>query len=216
MKKLMDRIGETVKGHIEEAKLSPLEDEIRKYMLREFAANGRVPSTEKIMEELRLFSVDVVNQTIEKLQKYDIITRNRDEIISAYPFSATKTRHRVIFDDGHAVYALCATDALGIHFMLGTDITILSECPECEKEMRIVVKGGKIESFNPDGIIEFVSNRERGVCTAETLCPFINFFCSEKDLKEWREKNSEYKNGEIYSLSDALEHGRIIFGDFLK
>lgn len=216
MKRLMDRIGETVKGHIEKAKLSPLEDEIRKYMLREFAVNGRVPSPEKIIEELRLSTVDVVHQTIEKLQKYDIITRKRDKIISAYPFSAVKTRHKVIFNDGHEVYALCATDALGIHFMLGKDITILSGCPECEKEIEIVVKNGKIDSCNPEGIIEFVSNRERGICTAETLCPFINFFCSERDLREWREKNSEYEKGEIYSLSDALEHGRIIFGDFLK
>lgn len=79
-----------------------------------------------------------------------------------------------------------------------------------------MVKDGKIDSCNPEGIIEFVSNRERGECTAENLCPFINFFCSGQDLEEWRKKNSEYKNGEIYSLSDALEHGRIIFGNFLK
>ncbi len=53
----------------------------------------------------------------------------------------------------------------GIHFMLEKDITVLSRCPGCEKEIRIVVKGDKIDSCNPDGIIEFVSNRERGVCT---------------------------------------------------
>ncbi len=82
--------------------------------------------------------------------------------------------------------------------------------------MMILVKDGKIDSFNPDGIIEFVSNRERGECTAETLCPFINFFCSEKDLEEWREKNPEFRYGEIYSLDNALEHGKTIFGDFLK
>ncbi len=42
-KRLMDRIGETVKGRIAEAELSPLEDEIRKNILREFARNGRPP-----------------------------------------------------------------------------------------------------------------------------------------------------------------------------
>jgi Alkylmercury lyase len=216
VKRLMDKIGETVKGSIAEAKLSPLEDEIRKYILRDFAKNGRPPSPEEILKELSVSSIDVVHQTNEKLQKFDIISKKKDKITSAYPFSATRTRHKVIFEDRHEVYALCATDALGIHFMLGEDIIIQSRCSECEKEMRIGVKNGKIDSCNPDGIVEFVSNRERGVCAAETLCPFINFFCSGKDLEEWRKKNSEYKNGEIYSLSDALEHGRIIFGNFLK
>lgn len=216
MKRLMDKIGETVKGSIAEAKLSPLEDEIRKYILREFAKNGRAPSTEEIMKELSVSSIDVVYQTNEKLQKFDIITKKKDKIIYAYPFSATRTRHKVIFEDEREVYALCATDALGIHFILGEDIIILSRCPACEREIIVVVKDGKIDSCNPEGIIEFVSNRERGECTAENLCPFINFFCSGQDLEEWRKKNSEYKNGEIYSPGDALEHGRIIFEDFLK
>ncbi|MFQ5924886.1 MAG: organomercurial lyase [Dehalococcoidia bacterium] len=216
MKRLMDRIGETVKGRIAEAKLSPVEDEIRKYILREFASNGRPPTSGEIMKGLGLSSVNIVYQTMGKLEKADILSRKGGEIVSAYPFSAAETHHKVIFEDGHEVYALCATDALGIHFMLDKDITIISKCPRCEKEMRIVVKDGQIDSYDPEGIIEFVSNRERGGCTAETLCPFINFFCSKQHLKEWSEKNPEYRKGEIYSLSDVLEHGKTIFGDFLK
>lgn len=216
MERLMGKIGETVKSHIEEAKLSPLENEIRKHILREFAKNGKPPSSKEIMEGLKLSSLDTVHQAIEKLQKFDIITMKGNEIISAYPFSAMKTHHKVIFEDGHEVYALCATDALGIHFMLDKSITVLSRCPECEKEIRIVAKDSKIGSCNPEGTIEFVSNRERGECTAESLCPFINFFCSSKDLEEWRRKNPEFRQGEIYSLDDALEHGKTIFGDFLK
>lgn len=216
MKRLMDKIGETVKSHIEDAKLTPFEDEIRKHILREFAKNGRPPLPKDIMEGLKLSSLDAVHQAIEKLQKFDIITIKGNEIISAYPFSAMKTHHKVIFDDGNEVHALCATDALGIHFMLGKDITILSRCPGCEKEIGIVVKDGRIGSCNPEGTIEFVSNRERGGCTAETLCPFINFFCSSKDLEEWRRKNPEFTQGEIYSLEEALEHGKTIFGNFLR
>lgn len=216
MRGVLDKIGKTVKEHIAEAELSPLEDEIRKYILREFARNGRPPDIKEIAEGLTLSSIDVVNQTIEKLERADILSKKGDEIISAYPFSTVETRHKVIFEDGHEVYALCATDALGIYFMLNENIIILSKCPECEKEMRIVIKEGKIDSYHPDGIIEFVSNRERGRCTAETLCPFINFFCSKEHLKKWREKNLEFRSGEIYSLNEALEHGKTIFGDFLK
>jgi hypothetical protein len=216
MKRLIERIGETVKGRMAEAKLTSREDEIRKYILSEFARNGRAPTSGEIVDGLRLSSVSIVNQTIEKLHKADILSMKGDNIISAYPFSAIDTRHKVIFGDGHEVYALCATDALGVHFALNEDIKVVSKCPECEKEMIIMVKDGQIDSGEPEGIIEFVSNRERGRCTAETLCPFINFFCSKKHLEEWKEKNPEYRSGEIYSLNEALEHGKTIFGDLLK
>lgn len=216
MKGLMDRIGETVKGQVTGAKLSPMESEIRKYILREFARNGRPPIPGEIVGGVDKSSIDIVNQTLEKLQQADILSRTGGEITSAYPFSANETHHKVIFSDGREVYALCSTDAMGIHFMLTEDITVLSRCPHCSGEMRIVVKDGQIDRYNPDGIIEFVGNRERCGCTAENLCPFINFFCSEKHLEEWMEENPEYKDGEIYSLNDALEHGKTIFGGFLK
>ncbi len=215
-KRLMDRIGETVKGRIAEAELSPLEDEIRKYILKGFARNGIPPSPKEIVKELGLSSIDVVHQTFEKLHTFDIIMNKKDKIISAYPFSATKTLHKVIFEDGHEVYALCATDALGIHFMLKKDITILSRCPECEKEIQIVVKNGQIDSCNPEKAIEFVSKRESGRCTAENLCPFINLFCTKRHLEMWKEKNPEFKDGEIYSPNEAMVHGKTIFGDFLE
>lgn len=216
MKGLMDKIGKTVKDHLVEAKLSSLEDEIRKYILREFVRSGRPPDIKEIAEGLTLSSIDVVNQTIEKLEEADILLRKGDNIVCAYPFSAIETPHKVILEDGREVYALCATDALGIHFMLAKDVTILSRCPECNKEIRVAAKDGKIDSYHPDGTIEFVSNRETDRFTAEALCPFINFFCSTGHLEEWRERNPEYRSGEIYSLSEALEHGKNIFGDFLK
>ncbi len=212
----MDKSLETAKGRISEAELIPLEDEIRKYILRGFARTGGPPTPEEITEGLGLSSVDMVNQTIEKLETADILSTGEGKIVSAYPFSALETPHKVVFEDGPEVYALCATDALGIHFMLDKDITVLSKCPECEKEMRIVVKAGGIDSFDPEGIIEFVSSREGDGCMAETLCPFINFFCSKGHLEEWRRRNPEYRSGEIYSISDVLEHGRVIFGDLLK
>lgn len=216
MKSLMDRIGETVKGRLAEAKLDPLEDKIRKYILREFAKNGSPPTTGEIIKGLGLSSLHVVNQAIEKLQKADILLTKGDKIICAYPFSTSETRHKVVFDDSHWVFALCATDALGAHFMLNEDITVISKCPECGKDIKIIVRGGHIDSRNPEDMVEFVSERERGNCAAETYCPFINFFCSRDHVEKWREKNPEYGKGELYSPNEALESSKTIFGDFLK
>lgn len=212
----MDNIRKTVKDRIAGAELSPVEEEIRKYILSEFAEHGRPPTPSEIKKGLGLSSVHIINQTIEKLERADILSKKGDEIISAYPFSATVTSHKVIFEDGHEVYALCAMDALGIHFMLDKNITIMSRCPECKKEIKIIVKNRLIDSCKPKEVVEFVCSMKKCGCTAEAVCPFINFFCSMGHLKKWREQNVQNSGGEIYSLSEALEHGRIIFENLLK
>lgn len=213
---LIERIGESVRGRRAAAELDPVEDEIRGFILRKFAATGKAPSLQEIGEEMGLASVESINRTVEKLERADILTRKGGVIVSAYPFSAQETRHRVVFADGRQVYALCATDALGIHFMLNEPITILSRCPCCEWETKVTVKNGMIDSCKPGGMLEFVSERERCGCTAETCCPYINFFCSREHLSSWREQNPDLAYGETYTLDEALRHGKMIFEDSLR
>ncbi len=216
LKSLMDQIGETVRGRLAEARLSHAEDDVRKYILKEFAGTGKPPSEKTVAKAMKLPSLESAHRLVEKLHKADILTKEGGEIISAYPFSAKATRHKVIFQDGREVYALCATDAIGIHFMLHEDNSVRSRCPECENEIKIEVKDGKVAACVPEGVVEFVSSREQCGCTAKTFCPFMNFFCSEAHLEKWREKNPAYGKGEMYQLHQVLEHGKHIFGDFLK
>ncbi len=216
VKSLMDQIGATVRGRLAEANLSPSENESRKFILKEFARTGKPPAEQTIVEAMKLPSIESVRRFIERLHKADILTVEGGEIVSAYPFSAKKSRHKVMFPDGHEIYSLCATDALGIHFMLGENITVRSRCPECEGEMKIEVKDGKIASHAPEGVVEFVSSGDHCGCTAKTFCPFMNFFCSKDHLEKWREKNPASAAGEMYQLQQVLEHSKNIFGDFLK
>ncbi len=216
MKQLLGQIGETVRRRTAEAKLIPLEDDARKYILKEFAANGKPPTLSALMRKMKLSSIEAARRITERLCRADILTKEGGKIISAYPFSARATRHRVAFKDGHEVYALCATDAVGIHFMLHRPITVRSLCPACENEMTIVMKDGRVDSVNPAGIVQFVSSSGECGCTAKTFCPNMNFFCSEKHVAEWRERNPALGNGELYSLQQTLEYGRHIFGSFLE
>ena len=119
MKSLMDQIGETVRGRLAAAQLSSAEDDVRKYILKEIARTGKAPSDKIIAEVMNLPSIGSAHRLVERLHKADILTKEEGEIVSAYPFSAKQTRHKVAFPDGHEIYSLCATDALGIHFMLG-------------------------------------------------------------------------------------------------
>ena len=168
------------------------------------------------MDELKIKSSADVERTIEKLCQADILAKKDGRIISSYPFSAVGTRHRVLFKDGHEVFALCAIDALGIHSMLGEDITVISRCVECDRELRIVIEDSKIVSSTPDGIVAYVNAGDMCGRVSDTCCPHINFFCSDDDLCQWMWVNPQFENGEPYSLEDALEYGKTIFGDLLK
>jgi hypothetical protein len=215
-KSLIGQITEAVRGRLAEAHLSGQEEDGRKYILREFARTGGPPTSAAIAAALKLPSEEAAEKIVEKLNQSDILTCEGKTIVSAYPFSARQTRHKVVFSDGREVHALCATDALGMHFMLGEDITVRSRCPGCEQEMTIGVKGDSIASAVPDGIVEFISKQEHCGCTARTFCPFMNFFCSREHLEAWRERNAANGAGEMYELREVLEHGKRIFGDFLK
>ncbi len=114
MKSLMDQIGATVRRRLAEANLSQSENETRKYILREFARTGKPPAETAMVAAMKLPSIESLRRFIERLHKADILTVEDGEVISAYPFSARQTRHKVVFSDGREIYSLCATDAMGI------------------------------------------------------------------------------------------------------
>ena len=216
MKRFFEQIGETVADRLAAMELSAVDERIRNFILCYFAENSAGPTFMEIKNRLKLASIDMVKQTVRKLRDGDILTVRENEIISSYPFSAAETRHKVIFADGHEVFATCATDAFGIHFLLAKDIKILSRCPQCEQQLTIKVKEGRINSQDPDEIIEFVSREKKCGCNAESLCPFINLFCSDEHLNEWLKGNAELQKGETFSLQEVVEHGKSIYGDLLE
>jgi hypothetical protein len=210
----MENLEKTVKGRVAGANLSHREDEVRKYILRWIARNGKPPSYTDIMKGLKL-SADEVKHAIGRLHDADIVSARNGRITSAYPFSANETRHKIAFNDGHTAYALCAVDALGINFMLGEDIVIRSGCPKCEIEQSIVVKNGRIVSRDPEETIVFISGESDCGRVADTCCPLINFFCSGPHLQQWKWENPRLARGETYTLEEALEYGKQIFGGML-
>jgi len=195
-------------------------------VLRVFAATGSPPSSKEITEMLSVTpdipdmltvpSEITVIQALARLHAADILTLRGGVIVSAYPFSAAETRHLVVFSDGHAVNALCATDALGIHFMLGKDITVRSLCPECGREIVIILKNGKVISCDPPSAIEFVKARDRCGCSADACCPDLNFFCDPNHLARWKECGLQSREGMVFTLEEALEESRMIFEGLLR
>ncbi|MBP1928965.1 hypothetical protein J2741_001512 [Methanolinea mesophila] len=174
-----------------------------------------LPKIPAVSDVLPVPSEIEVLQALARLHAADILTLRGGRIVAAYPFSAAETRHLVVFSDGHTAYALCAADALGIHFLLDEDITVRSLCPECGREIVIVLEGGKIQSCDPAGAIEFVKARDRCGCHADACCPDLNFFCGPDHLAQWQECGVHSREGVVFSLEEALEESRSIFKGFL-
>jgi hypothetical protein len=215
-RRIITSLRNTVMERVKKANLTPQEENIRKYILKSMAKEGKPPSVEEIRIELKINSISTVESAIAKLHDADILSLNTNKITTVYPFSVARTNHRVIFDDGQEVYALCAIDALGIHSMLNRDTTIKSRCVECNRELTIVIKDGRIISADPENIVVYLNNRSDCNRVADTCCPHINFFCSKDELYQWIWVNPEFENGEICSLEDALECGIDIFKNLQK
>jgi DNA-binding transcriptional ArsR family regulator len=213
--RLMDRIGSSVRDRCRDAALTRFEDDVRICILREFARRGRPPTVAEIAEHVNGASEKTVQEAIARLEAADLLTTSDGAIAAAYPFSADPTRHTVVFADGRAVHALCATDAMGIHFMLGVEITVQSHCPECEREVVLHLRDGAIAERAPDDAVEFAAVSELSGCTAGTCCPTINLFCGRDHADRWAERHPEVAGGEVYTLEDALDDGKLIFGELL-
>jgi len=213
--RLMDRISISVRDRCRDAGLTPFEDDVRICILREFALTGEPPTVAAIVERVDGAVEGTVQRAIARLEAADLLVTRDGAIAAAYPFSADPTRHTVAFADGHAVHALCATDAMGIHFMLGEEVTVRSRCPECEREIVLLLRDGAIAGRAPDDAVEFAAITKRCGCTAETCCPNINLFCGRDHADRWTGRHPEFADGEIYTLEEALEDGRMIFGEFL-
>ena len=206
----------TVARRLAQAKLSDVEDRARRYILRHFAVNGRAPGLAGLQRELRLPSDEDAVAILTKLDAADLIVYEpaTASITAAYPFSGKPTGHRVEVGN-RTLHALCAIDALGIPFMLDAPGVIRSECFWCHAPVRVHVEGGGIAMHWPASVVAWYPEKDSCGCTATSRCVLINFFCSEDHLGAWRKANPR-EEGTALNLQEAVEAGRMIFGELLR
>lgn len=206
----------TVAQRQTQANLSELEDWVRRYVLLRFAETGQPPELADLQREFQLGSVEEASAILRKLDGADLIVYQPTavRIIAAYPFSAEPTAHQV--EIGRRVlHALCAIDALGIPSMLDASAVIRSQCFWCHAPVEVRVHNGRVAQHQPTALIVWYPEKESCDCVATSRCVLINFFCSADDLAAWREANPD-ERGIALTLEEALEAGRIIFGNLLR
>ncbi|MHA2182736.1 MAG: alkylmercury lyase family protein [Promethearchaeota archaeon] len=189
------------------------ENNVRQDILIQTPILGRIPAIYEIRSNFQHLSTDTFSRIINQLDEVDAIHLNESKtmIEAAYPFSGLKTDHLVKFkkDSFKKIYAMCAIDALGIPFMLNSDIEINSKCFHCDDEIKVEIVNHEITSLTPKKPIVW-GHMEYSCCAATSLCNNINFFSSEQHFKEWVEKVGK-KKGFVLQIQEAFYLGKQFF-----
>lgn len=204
---------------LSQARLEPREEAVRRYILTQYPLLGRAPSCQEIAAALGFNEPDHVRAILERFHELDLLYLDPEsrEICLAYPFSTVPTKHLVQFRDwteAKPLYALCAVDALGIPFMVGRDLSIVSACAYCETAIKIEVRDRMITACTPAETVVWVGLAYSGHA-ATSICPTLDFFCSSAHVAAYRQARP-HEAGHVLGLGEALYLGKGIFEDLLK
>jgi hypothetical protein len=85
---------------------------------------------------------------------------------------------------GLQVYAMCAIDALGLPFMLGTDAVITSTDPHNREPIQVTIVDRGV-TFRPPGTVVVYAATAAIGRSVDTCCSTINFFTSPDSAQAW-------------------------------
>jgi hypothetical protein len=156
------------------------------------------------------FSADALPELVER----DLAQLGPDaQIVVAYPFSASPTRHRVLTEDGRAYWAMCAIDALGMPFLLHQAAEIRARERGGDRAITIAIDpDAQTVRADPADAAVAVARAGDG-CAAGCACPHINLFASTAAAERHLVASELY--GTILDVPGAMEAGRRVFGDLL-
>jgi hypothetical protein len=193
--------------------LTDPERELYLWILRRFAVTGR-PSSAAIREEANALGVEF-ERALATLARRDLVHLGADsEIAVAYPFSGRPTAHRVRFQSGHEVDAMCAIDALGIAPMFAQPIEITSRDPVTEEQIRVRLAPDGQGRWRPESTVVVSGAIARQCESFCGCCRVLNFFAKSANGRAWLAQHPDVR-GDVVSMPDAITAGRAVFGDVL-
>lgn len=206
-----DTFGVTLMHHAQ-ATLTPELRELHRAILTSFVDTGVAPTTAWVGDAATRLGLDP-DQALADLADADLVHLAHGVVTVAYPFSGTRTPHRVQLVDGPAVWAMCAGDALGIPPMTGRDATITSVDPHTSQPIEVSWTDGRW-IWAPDTAVVLLAATTGCGTAAEAACRHIDFFATA-DNAAAHLRDHPALTGEIYDQTAAVDAGRIIFGSLL-
>ncbi|MFE9695183.1 alkylmercury lyase family protein [Micromonospora sp. NPDC005806] len=186
--------------------------QVHQTILRHFAATGTAPTDTDIRAAMKAADLDTADALRELAREDLVAVDSAGRLVAAYPFSPTPTPHVVSLGDVE-VYAMCAIDALGMPFMLGTDVTITSADPHTGQPIRVTVANGAATYQPADAVVVYAATGDTGR-SVDTCCSTINFFTSAANAQAWITAHPRLA-ATILDQGQAVTLGRDIFEPLL-
>ena len=200
-------------GQARTARLSQPEREFYFWILRSFAA-GTPPEGKPTRQAAARFGLDA-EHALAVFAREDLVQADAGgRPLVAYPFSAEERGHRVLIDE-HWVEAMCAIDALGIAPMLELTIEIVSRDPLSGGEVWVRLDPAEGAWWEPTEAVVLAGSACREGPSFRGCCGVPNFFESKENAERYLRDHPEISGAPI-SPPDAIEIGRVVFGDVLK
>jgi alkylmercury lyase len=175
--------------------------ELIPHIVRALAQGPPVP-IEEIAVAAGLPSADV-----ERLLRSQPGTEWDDEArLVGFGLTPTPTEHRFTVA-GKTLYTWCATDTLFFTAILGRATLVESTCPASGEIVKIELNPDAVVSVTPKETV--VSQLLHGELLADVraqVCDHGHFFASPAAASTW---TVEHPDGEVLSVTDAFEHGRL-------
>ena len=144
----------------------------------------------QLYEEIQLGRIDIpfIPEYKSLLESHNIVVCE-NKLTAVYPFSLNETNKHVYFKDNDErhVYAMCAIDAIGIHYVTGRRITIRAVDEFTNESCELRVDNGEVCADYP--IYVLYKNIETKAACSQRCCPFIHFFINKQNLYHYFEKN---------------------------
>lgn len=186
--------------------------QVHRAILRHFAATGTAPNAGDIRAAVNAADLDTA-RALRELARQDLVAVDgAGRMVAAYPFSPTPTPHVVSLGDIE-VFAMCAIDALGMPFMLGTDAVITSADPHTGQPVRVTITKGVVIYRPAEAVIVYAATGATGR-SVDTCCSSINFFANASNAQAWITAHPSL-TATVLEKHQAITLGRDIFEPLL-
>lgn len=211
--------------------LTPQYRELHRAMLRSLVDKGRPLSDEEIVKAVG--GVEAARAAIALLGAYDLVVLGPltvadartgrqvvldgmgGDVVGAYPVTTEKTPHKVSVG-GHALYAMCAVDALAVGAAFDKDVEIESVCHFTGEPVRIHQRRKEILEATPAARDLRVGVRWQRLATsaAHCLCRQMVFLKDAATADRWQAKDPATMD--VFTIAEAIDFGEAFFAPLLQ
>jgi hypothetical protein len=186
---------------------------LHREVIESLVMRGRPPNRSEIAALLGEGDVDAA---IARLGKDDLVVLSKDrrEIVGAYPVTAESTPHEVHVSD-QTIHAMCALDALSVGPMYEVPVEICSSCRVSGEPVCIKQKGMRILEATPPTVRVGVRwQMPSGDHAAHSMCMEMVFLKDEATAAAWH--GGDLENHSVFTLEEATQFGARFFQPLLQ